>query len=462
MHIIFKNAIAEHLNTVKSKINLATNKKQNNSKSNIDEKEIRARAYHLWEIDSEKREPEYYWTKAIKQIEYERRIRSIAYRLWQEDSEHHESKFYWQQAIKQIKIEKSLDIYRVYSPRKWLFLINRKILKPCVRCLNKFTLISIVERIAIITVFIGSIGFFWEEYQRHKEIIIENWKILAEASQAFEEAEITSLEATQNNHIKTNKNTSTLLPSNVIIRNSLEQLNRRYPGMTPLFDKIPIPFLIDVPFLNLKGAWELFISSLKKETIYNFNEKSRKCEKKLKIQLIYPRWEHVRLNELKLPKNINLSEIGLCDARLEYAELNKITLIDANLAGAYLYNAQLKETDLRLSDMRGSSLVEADLTSANLTGADLAGADLTNADLTNAIFRKGITENNPSKSQLKEACNWDRAFYIYDGDESELYTDPSQWKLNETENQKYIEQIKQDKTSDPDLAPQCEKWENKT
>ncbi|MDJ0601596.1 MAG: hypothetical protein QNJ37_22465 [Crocosphaera sp.] len=57
-------------------------------------------------------------------------------------------------------------------------------------------------------------------------------------------------------------------------------------------------------------------------------------------------------------------------------------------------------------------------------------------------------------TQIKLACNWDQAFY-------KAYLDKEKGKLiiDEEANKAYIEELKQDKDSDPKTPPDCSKWE---
>ncbi|MEM8828456.1 MAG: pentapeptide repeat-containing protein [Cyanobacteria bacterium P01_G01_bin.19] len=395
----------------------------------------------------------------------EDRIRLRAFHLWQESLSYHESEYYWKQAENQIKVEESKDVYKWYSPKKWLFVADKKCLKPFLQCLNKITFLSILEKIAVLTVITGLITFWWEENQRRNEFIIENWRILAEASQAAQSK-------------------SLLSPAqNTVVGASLEQLNREYPGITPLFAKIPYT---DVPFLNLGGAWKLVESTWKREKTYYHNGKNNICEEKLKIQLFYPRWDRVSLANIKLPENIQLDEIGLCNADLSGATLNNITLNRALLAQAELFEATLVKTELKDSDLRKSSLILADLSGADLSGADLSGANLSKAnlkgaDLSGANLSKAnlkgadlsganllkanlkganlagvgftkISNSNTTSSQLKLACNWDKAFYVYHQEAN------NEWKLDLEANKHYFYHLKQDKASDPQVSVDCSQW----
>ena len=77
--------------------------------------------------------------------------------------------------------------------------------------------------------------------------------------------------------------------------------------------------------------------------------------------------------------------------------------------------------------------------------ADLLDADLRDADL--------IGARNLTNTQIKVACFWDQA--IYKGHWNETQTE---FVTDEKANQQYIDQLKKDKSSDPETPPDCSKW----
>ena len=66
-------------------------------------------------------------------------------------------------------------------------------------------------------------------------------------------------------------------------------------------------------------------------------------------------------------------------------EMERDTLINADLQGADLIEANLRGTDLSGADLTCADLIDANLYEANLRGANLTRADLRNADLTNTF-----------------------------------------------------------------------------
>ncbi len=86
-------------------------------------------------------------------------------------------------------------------------------------------------------------------------------------------------------------------------------------------------------------------------------------------------------------------------------------------------------------DLSFTNLKEADLSEADLRDADLSGAALRGADLETTI----LIEAKITTFKIKSACNWEKAIY----------------KEDKSEDLKYIEELKQDKASDPKETPDC-------
>ncbi|WP_172657372.1 pentapeptide repeat-containing protein, partial [Myxosarcina sp. GI1] len=129
--------------------------------------------------------------------------------------------------------------------------------------------------------------------------------------------------------------------------------------------------------------------------------------------------------------------------------------------------ANLNGANLNGADFLFATLSFAYLGFANLNGANLSFATLRNAILRNAILRDAILINtdlrdtfigfaeNLSNQQIKYACFWEKAIYTevdWNEIEEKLIT------VDEKANQKRIEAIRQDKTSDPETPPDCDKW----
>jgi uncharacterized protein YjbI with pentapeptide repeats len=110
----------------------------------------------------------------------------------------------------------------------------------------------------------------------------------------------------------------------------------------------------------------------------------------------------------------NFSGANLRGADLFKADLFKANLERANLGGAKLMGADLTFANLEGSDLTFTKLMGADLAFANFEGADFEGAELMGADLREADFREHPyygQVKNLTPQQIKEADNWEQAYY---------------------------------------------------
>ena len=132
---------------------------------------------------------------------------------------------------------------------------------------------------------------------------------------------------------------------------------------------------------------------------------------------------------------------------LQDAELYKFIFKNANLSRINLQGA-----DLRWANLQGAKLREANLQGANLWQANLQGANLIIANLQKAYLMG--TEENLTPKQIKLACFWEEAIYRSKYDfKKEIYV------VIEPDNTNYIEELKQNKSSDSRRPPDCSKWE---
>ncbi|MGK7917601.1 MAG: pentapeptide repeat-containing protein, partial [Prochloraceae cyanobacterium] len=99
-----------------------------------------------------------------------------------------------------------------------------------------------------------------------------------------------------------------------------------------------------------------------------------------------------------------------------------------------LERANLERVNLERANLGGANLGGANLGRANLGGANLEGANLGGADFTDA--------QHLTHKQIKSTCFWQNAIY----------------NPEKSENQKYIEKLKTDKSSDPKELPACSIW----
>ena len=393
---------------------------------------IRRRAEELKIQACENHDTEYFIKQATHQIKaeekIEKRIKKRAEKLRLQSLEYHDFKYYRRLAEYQIKLEQdAINKHQLYDPRKWINSLDYRCLKVWATQLKKCSFLNILEQIAVLSILVGITNFLIEAKPRYEERIREQRKSLAEVIQLGKSQEI-------------------------LINEYLQDLNRRHKSFAQLF--------------NFPGFLPLVNNTFKGEKIYIEDRKTGECKKIREIALVFPRWPQVDLINLQLPEGIVLSGARLCNAKLPQAVMNKIELNRAQLAGSYLVQAKLMGTELIDSNLTDAKLIgadltdakliradlaEVDLTVADLTGADLTGADLTKANLVGAKFNE-IEVNNLTKSQLKLACNWDKANYIY------RQTKDNKWELDTPANQQYIEKIRQDKASDPQIPVDCSQW----
>ncbi|MGK7956908.1 MAG: pentapeptide repeat-containing protein [Crocosphaera sp.] len=197
----------------------------------------------------------------------------------------------------------------------------------------------------------------------------------------------------------------------------------------------------NLEFIKLRGANLEFVNLRNANLTYGYFQDADFYEANLENSYLYNIYlQDTFLNHANL-KNTDLTNANLNNASLLEADLYNANLYRANLYKAYLYNANLEDTNL---------------SSANLKDADLGYADLKNADLSNANLNNTYLMDieNLTPNQIKSACNWDKAFYIY----SYYNNQNSKWIIDEEANKAYIEELEQDKASDPKTPPDCRKW----
>lgn len=137
--------------------------------------------------------------------------------------------------------------------------------------------------------------------------------------------------------------------------------------------------------------------------------------------------------------NADLSEVYLVKANLENANLQGAYLNEVNLNKALLDNANLSESDLAGAYLRGATLQQTDLNEAKMNRADFKGVILNQANIqgTHLIEAKNLTA-----TQIKSTCNWEQAIF----------------QTKDDANQKFIRDLQQDSTSDPEKSIDCSIW----
>ncbi|MGK7935196.1 MAG: pentapeptide repeat-containing protein [Xenococcaceae cyanobacterium] len=190
--------------------------------------------------------------------------------------------------------------------------------------------------------------------------------------------------------------------------------------------------------------------------------------------------EQARLERAQLESS-HLNNAHLEQAHLEQAHLESSHLNNAHLEQAHLERSNLSHADLHSSYLQGTHLEDTHLYHVNLSHANLAGANLVHAyffraDLSDAnleqaqlshayfhranlkeanIFRANLIDaKHLSPSQIKSACYWSQAIYKGEWDRAQR-----KWIVDRQANQQYIDQLQQDKASDPKEPVDCRQWE---
>jgi uncharacterized protein YjbI with pentapeptide repeats len=119
------------------------------------------------------------------------------------------------------------------------------------------------------------------------------------------------------------------------------------------------------------------------------------------------------LNQITIPNanlfGANLERTNLVNADLARSNLSSANLKSANLFGANLANTNLINADLYSADLERTNLSSANLSSANLSGANLSSANLTDANLTDAdlintnFINADLSSANLSSTNLSSA-----------------------------------------------------------
>lgn len=164
------------------------------------------------------------------------------------------------------------------------------------------------------------------------------------------------------------------------------------------------------------------------------------------------------IQENKEIKVIDLSNSNLSDAKLSYAKLFRAKLSNANLSEANLFSADLYKGNLIGASLIGADLSYAKLSYANLSSANLSDAKLSSANLFSAnlssanLSDTNLSSANLNNQQIKSACFWEQAIYA----NSEWNSTIKNWvAIDQQANRQKIEEIRQDKASDPQNPPDC-------
>ncbi|MGK7920291.1 MAG: pentapeptide repeat-containing protein [Trichodesmium sp.] len=157
----------------------------------------------------------------------------------------------------------------------------------------------------------------------------------------------------------------------------------------------------------------------------------------------------------------NFSGANLSGTPLLGANLSEANLMEANLSGANLMETNLSQANFFGANLSEAILIEANFSGANLLAANLSGSGLPEANLSGTNLSGAYLFNaiRLSNTQIKLACNWKEAIYVnatrVEDESGGIYWIPEDKQAN----QERIKEIEQDKDSDPEIPPDCSKWE---
>ena len=184
-----------------------------------------------------------------------------------------------------------------------------------------------------------------------------------------------------------------------------------------------------------------------------------------KADLSRSKLRKVNLSRANLQKSdlwgANLQETNLSRANLQEANLWGANLQKSDLSGSNLQEVNLSDGNLQKADLSDGNLQEANLSRANLQEANLSRANLQEANLWGANLQKAnLSDAKLIPKQIKSACFWEQAIYKGEWDwEKQTQTWVPKNEQAEQENKKFIEVLKQDKSSDQKRDSNCSSWE---
>lgn len=162
----------------------------------------------------------------------------------------------------------------------------------------------------------------------------------------------------------------------------------------------------------------------------------------------------------------NLSGVFVNEGSFEHADFLRANLTNIQFASTNLDDASFVNANLSFAKFisnygndLGTSLVNAQFKNTNLQKAifgsytNLENTDLTGANLAGALI---IKVENLTAKQVKSACYWEEAIYNFDSSRNPFVLDITEEDLTAT--QKFILELKQDKTSDPKIPVDCSHW----
>ncbi len=306
--------------------------------------------------------------------------------------------------------------------------------------LKNAALLEIINLVAGITIIISLITWLTTEKQRRNAEIYQAWQVITAAyNQSGSGGRKEALEF-------------------------LNSKPKRFPWFWKEWEKqnleglaAPKAFL---PKIKLQKA-ELFKANLQQAALIeaNLQEANLEAANLQEAELFKANLQKAYLFEANLQKaelfGANLQKAYLFGANLQEAALSGANLQEANLGGAKLQKAWLIKANLQKAGLIKANLQEANLREANLQKAYLREANLQKAGLWGANLQEAylVDAEELTSEQIKSSCFWEKA--IYKGE----MNDEGNWVAIEPDNTNFIEELKNDKSSDPKEPINCKIWE---
>ena len=478
-----------------------------NSRS-IPEELIKIKAYEIWkkrQREGRDGTPTSDWIEARKYLEES--IKREAYLLWEADGKPvGKDNYYWTKAIEQIEIKK---IPTIYKPYYWLgYWLEKRIFEPLYAWIEEQAFFKIL---LLIVTFLGGIPFaeyFIEDGKRNNDVFTA-WQTITNAEgQSGSGGRIEALEYLNSRPFQfpwigwTERDWYWDNIGQKCKRKRL--LGRRWKRQPLAGLSAPEAYLVgihlcgaflrsvnlqqadlssanlqqadlesanlqqaDLESANLQQA-NLGGANLQETTLHNANLQranlggvnlQRARLWRANLQGAFLRWANLQkamLREANLQQtsllHASLQEAYLGRANLQQADLGRANLQQAHLSSVNLQQANLQLANLQQAYLGGANLQQANLSPANLQQANLRSANLQEADLEGANLRQAVLESaeNLTPEQIKLACNWDKAIY-----KGEWNDEKKAWVAIEPDNTNYIEELKQETASDPKKPPDC-------
>ena len=357
----------------------------------------------------------------------------------------HSDEYYYSEAQKRITGFR-WQLYKLNRPFIWL---EKKIIEPLDFWSDRANVFQFFSKVSPIIQAIGVLAipfviFYYENQRVERQLRFEENIISAQAEVRQQQAVRDYLSQITTVYLEVKQED----PSKE--KEELKKLKKLLEATTlALFDELSISEdSRSEQTENIEFDWEAVKRDQKGEVIHFLSNlgwiNSLNNEEEPLLSLRESNLSQANLFKAKLKKadlsEANLGRANLVIAKLVGANLEGTNLKKANLEGANLYRAKLFRTNLEGANLREANLEGANLVLAKLGGANLEGTNLKKANLKRANLKEtNLKGAILAYKQIKLACNWADAFY----------------KEDFSENQKYIEELKKNKSSDPTEPPDC-------